>query len=210
MSRKLVYYVACTVDGFIARDDGSFDWALAQGDHFADLVESFPETFPAHWRQAFGVPAHARRFDTVLMGRKTYEVGLNEGITSPYAPLRQFVVSRSLPEPPDSAVQVFRASPLELVRQLKAEEGKDIWLCGGGSLAAGVVTEIDELILKINPVLIGSGVPLFAGAVGTERVTLVEHRSYPNGFVLARYTCLRSLQGASSPRSVASQHPGRI
>jgi dihydrofolate reductase len=82
MARKLVYYVACTVDGFIAREDGSFDWALHQGEHFAELIERFPETFPAHLRQALGVPQNARRFDTVLMGRKTYEVGLHEGITS--------------------------------------------------------------------------------------------------------------------------------
>jgi len=194
MSRKLVYCVACTVDGFIARDDGSFDWALSQGEHFADLVERFPETFSAHWRQALGMSAPARRFETVLMGRRTYEVALSQGITSPYAPLRQFVVSRSLPEAPNAPVHVHREDPLELVRQLKAEQGKDIWLCGGGRLAAGVFTEIDELILKINPVLIGSGVALFAGAVGTERATLVEHKVYPNGFVLACYECLRSPQ----------------
>jgi hypothetical protein len=58
-----VYYVACTVDGFIAREDGSFDWALSKGDHFADLIERFPETFPAHLRLALKVPQNARRFD---------------------------------------------------------------------------------------------------------------------------------------------------
>ena len=198
MARKLVYYVACTADGFIAREDGSFDWALSRGEHFADLVERFPETFSVHWRQAFGVPADARRFDTVLMGRRTYEVALNEGITSPYAPLRQFVVSRSLPETPDSAVRVHRGAPRELVRRLKAQRGKDIWLCGGGRLAASLVSEIDELILKINPVLIGSGVRLFAGPVGTVRVRLVEHTLYSNGFVLACYECLRAPQGCTT------------
>ena len=189
MSRKLVYYVACTVDGFIARDDGSFDWALSEGEHFVDLVQAFPETFPVYWQQRFGVPVPAppRRFDTVLMGRKTYEVGVNEGITSPYPALRQWVVSRSLPDTLDSAVTVYRGSPVELVRQLKGEPGRDIWLCGGGTLAGGVFTEIDELIVKVNPVLIGSGVPLFSGAVGTVRANVVERRSYPNGFVLARY-----------------------
>jgi dihydrofolate reductase len=219
MFRKLVYYVACTIDGFIARDDGSFDWAPSQGEHFADLVQRFPETFPAHIRQAFGVPPHPRRFDTVLMGRTTYEVGLNEGITNPYAPLRQFVVSRSLPDTVDSAVHVYRGSPIALVRQLKAERGKDIWLCGGGRLAGCVFTEIDELILKVNPVLIGSGVPLFAGAVGTQQATLVEHQSYPNGFVLARYDLARTsrpserraaltrARGTSSSKTAVSRSP---
>ncbi len=187
MARKLVYYVACTVDGFIARADGSFDWALFEGEHFADLIERFPETFPAHLRPAFGVPETARRFDTVLMGRKTFEVGLREGITSPYKPLRQLVVSSAMQESPDSTVRLHRGSPLDLVHQLKAEDGKDIWLCGGAQLAAGVFTEIDELILKINPVLIGSGIPIFNGAAGTRPASLVEHKVYPNGFVFVRY-----------------------
>ena len=55
MARKLVYYVACTVDGFISREDGSFDWALFHGEHFPDLIERLPETFPAHLREALGV-----------------------------------------------------------------------------------------------------------------------------------------------------------
>jgi dihydrofolate reductase len=76
-----------------------------------------------------------------------------------------------------------------LVRQLKTESGKDIWLCGGATLAAAVFTEIDELILKINPVLIGAGIPLFHGAAGTRAARLTEYKPYPNGFVLARYDC---------------------
>jgi dihydrofolate reductase len=187
MPRKLVYYVACTLDGFIAREDGSLDWALFQGEHLADLIQRFPETFPAHLHAALGVPQSARRFDTVLMGRKTYEVGLNEGITSPYESLRQVVFSRSLAQAAAGAVHVHRGPPLEFVRQLKAESGRDIWLCGGAKLAAAVFTEIDELILKITPVLIGSGIPLFDGVAGTRPTTLVEHKVYANGVVLARY-----------------------
>lgn len=187
MARRLVYYVACTVDGFIARPDGSVDWALIQGEHFADLIERFSETFPAHLRAALGISPSVRRFDTVLMGRKTYEVGLKEGITSPYEPLRQFVVSRSLPEISGSAVHIHRGAALELVRQLKAEEGKDIWLCGGGKLAGAVFTEIDQLILKINPVVIGAGIPLFDGVTGSRAANLAGHKVYSNGFVLARY-----------------------
>lgn len=121
------------------------------------------------------------------MGRKTYEVGLKEGMLSPYEHLRQFVVSRTLPEAPHPAVHLHRGAPVELVRRLKAETGKGIWLCGGGKLAAGLVGEIDELILKINPVVIGSGIPLFDGAAGTWATALSAHKVYPNGFVLARY-----------------------
>src|SRR3954467_727665 len=96
MARRLVYYVASTVDGFIARKDGSFDCFLFQGEHFPDLFTMFPETFPTHLRATLGISQKAQRFDTVLMGRRTCEVGLREGITSPYAPLRQYVVSRTM------------------------------------------------------------------------------------------------------------------
>lgn len=188
MPRKLVYYVACTLDGFIARADGSFDCFLFQGEHFRDLIEMFPETVPAHLRAVLGVPETARRFDTVLMGRNTYEVGIREGITNPYKPLRQFVVSRTMLESPDLGVELCGGSPTDLVRRLKAQAGKDIWLCGGSKLAYALFAEIDELILKINPVLIGSGIPLFDGVVGPLRMSLVGHQAYENGFALARYT----------------------
>ena len=186
-SRRLVYYVACSVDGFIAREDGSFDWCLFEGEHFADLIERFPETFPAHLHPLLGVTQAAQRFDTVLMGRKTYEVGLREGLTSPYSPLKQCVISGTMLESPDASVEICRGQPLDLVRRLKRETGKDIWLCGGSKLAAALLPEIDELSLKINPVVIGSGIPLFDGFTGTLPAKLVEHKAYSNGFVLARY-----------------------
>jgi dihydrofolate reductase len=190
MPRKLVYYIACTLDCFIAREDGSFDWFLSQGEHFADLIAKFPETFPAHLRRQLEIPEGACRFDTVLMGRKTYEVGLRAGFTNPYCPLRQIVVSQSMTESPDPAVELQRGLPVELVRRLKAERGKDIWLCGGGKLAGALFAEIDEFIFKINPVLIGVGIPLFHGVSGMIPLKLIEHKVYPNGFVLAQYVPL--------------------
>jgi len=160
-------------------------------------MERFPETFPAHLRPALGVNREAQRFDTVLMGRKTYEVGLREGITSPYSPLRQYVISGTMLESPDPSVELHKGQPLGLVHRLKAETGKDIWLCGGSKLAAAVFPEIDELILKINPVVIGAGIPLFNGFAGTLATTLLEHNAYFNGFVFARYA-LRSLSSAQA------------
>lgn len=172
--RSLVYYVA-------------FDCFLFEGPHFPDLFDRFPETFPAHLRPVLGITKPAQRFDTVLMGRRTYEVGLKEGVTSPYAPLRQYVVSRTMLAPPDPAVTLHNGDPVELVRRLKSEEGREIWLCGGGALAAALLGEIDELILKINPIVIGRGIPLFEGVETLRRADPLEHTPYPNGFVLARY-----------------------
>lgn len=192
MSRKLVYYVACTADGFIARPDGSFDCFLFQGEHFPMLFERFPETFPTHLRTALGIPEGARRFDTVLMGRSTYEVGLAEGVTNPYRPLRQIVFSRRMSASPDPSVELHAGSPVDLVRSLKRQEGRDIWLCGGGKLAATLLPEIDEFILKINPVFIGQGIPLLDGFTGTLPAAMIECTPFPNGFILVRHAAVRS------------------
>ena len=189
--RQLTYYVACTVDRFIAREDGSFDFFLAEGKHLTDLFTNFPETVPGHLRDALGVHGENKWFDTVLMGRKTYEVGLQLGVTSPYPHLRQYVFSRSMPRSPSPDVVLVTGNPLACVRQLKQEAGKDIWLCGGGALAAALFREIDELILKVNPVLLGSGIPLFDGVVNETKLALAGTKTYDSGFMLVRYRVRR-------------------
>jgi len=189
--RELKYYVACTVDNFIARVDGSFDFFLMEGPHYADLLANYPETFPAHAWEHFGIKGGNRVFDTVLMGRRTYEVGLNIGVTSPYTHLRQYVFSHTMEESPSPDVTLVSGDPLACVRRLKRDEGKDIWLCGGGTLATAVFPEIDELILKINPILLGAGIPLFEGVIPKTDLTLTESKVYDNGFMLARYRTRR-------------------
>lgn len=189
--RELKYFVACTVDGFIAREDGTFDFFLAEGAHLTDLVETYPETVPAHLRDSVRVPAASKWVDTVLMGRKTYEVGLPFGVTSPYPHLTQYVYSRTMRESPSPDVTLVASDPLEHVRTLKRERGRDIWLYGGGVLAATLFPEIDELILKVNPVILGGGIPLFEGKVPQTDLTLVESKTYPNGFTLVRYRLRR-------------------
>ncbi len=183
--RNLVYYVACSVDTFIAHPDGSFSGFLFTGPQMDDLVRDFPETVPSHMRA--GLKDETRYFDTVLMGRKTYEIGLAEGVTSPYHTLRQLVVSRSITESPDPAVELVREEPLELVRTLKQEAGKDIWLCGGGELATALFPEIDALILKVHPFVMGEGIPLFSSKVTQTPLTLTESKVYPNGFMRLHY-----------------------
>lgn len=185
--RKLKYYVASTVDGFIAREDGSFDCFPMQGEHFADLCELFPETFPVHAQKALEIRPENKQFDTVLMGRKTYEVGLNFGVTNPYPTLKQYVFSRTMKASPDRNIELVSDNAVGFVRELKQETGKDIWLCGGGDLAATVVSEIDEMILKLNPVIIGSGIPLFSRAMNPTNLELTDRKIYDNGFLLLHY-----------------------
>ena len=185
--RKLKYYIACTVDGFIAREDGSFDCFPMEGEHFADLFDRFPETIPAHLQEALGIRAGNKQFDAVLMGRKTYEAGLSVGLTNPYPSLKQYVFSRSMQASPDENVQLVSDNPVGLVQELKKETGKDIWLCGGGDLAATLFREIDEMIVKLNPVVIGAGIPLFSRAIELTNLELVDRKIYSNGFMLLHY-----------------------
>jgi dihydrofolate reductase len=186
--RALVYFVATTVDGYIAGvDRGDPDFFPLEGPHVADLLAEFPEMIPGHLRARLGLGDDNRRFDTILMGRTTYDIGRKVGLTSPYPHLRQMVVSSSITASPDPAVEVIGQDVIGRVRAMKDEHGKDIWLAGGGRLAAFLVDEIDELVLKVNPVALGAGTPLFDGLVGPRPVTLTDHKVYPNGFALMRY-----------------------
>ncbi|GGY96640.1 dihydrofolate reductase family protein [Streptomyces nitrosporeus] len=92
------------------------------------------------------------------MGLGSYRPAYDNGITSPYAHLRQYVVSTTLDREVDPAVTVVGRDPLGLVRALKKEEGGlDIWLCGGGKLAGVLLPELDEMIVKSYPVVAGAG-----------------------------------------------------
>ncbi|MET8685894.1 dihydrofolate reductase family protein [Streptomyces sp. NPDC004732] len=165
--RKLVYFIAVTLDGFIAGPDGADPtgpdgfWPVGQ-DYVKHLAETYPETLPAPAREALGITAEGTHFDTVLEGRRTYGIGLDAGLTNAYPHLRHYVFSRTLTESPDPGVELVATAPVEKVRELKKEDGKDIWLCGGGELAGVLRGEIDRLVVKIGPLTLGSGTPLFA------------------------------------------------
>jgi len=169
--RKLRYHVACTLDGFIAHPDGSFGGFLAEGDHVADFLASYAS------------------YDTVLMGRKTYEVGLAVGVTDPYPTMKPYVFSRTIERSPDPRVEIVAEGAGDLVRMLKDRPGKDIWLCGGAELAGSLFDEglIDEVVVKLNPRIFGSGIPLVAGGERRVSLELREAKVYGSGVVLLTY-----------------------
>jgi dihydrofolate reductase len=185
--RKLVYYIAISIDGYIAGPGGEFDFYPVADDMAAYLNDRHPETIPTHIRAQIGLDAPNKRFDTVLMGRGTYQPALDIGITDLYAHLRQYVISSTLPEITDPAVELVPGDPIGLVQRLKKEDGMDIWLCGGGKLAASLLPEIDELIVKCYPVVAGSGIPAFDGAFRPTPFTMTDTRTFGNGTVLLTY-----------------------
>lgn len=185
--RKLCYFVALTVDGKISGPNGETEHFPLEGDHIAAQIELLPETLPVHVRQALGLPAPQGRFDTVLMGRKTYAPALALGIADPYAPLATIVFSRELPARTEGKLRITAEDPAAVVRELRARPGRDIWLCGGGSLAGRLADEIDELVIKVNPVWSGAGVGLFDGPFRPTRLVLRDQRRFESGVVWLTY-----------------------
>lgn len=188
---KLTYFVASTVDGYIAGPEGQHDFFPLQGDHIRALCDDFPETIPVHVRRALGLPSAAKHFDTVIMGRRTYEPALSAGIEDPYAPLRTLVFSRSLPAQVKGNVSITSEDPLKVVQALRREDGNRIWLCGGGSLAGQLRTEIDEIILKQNPRLAGAGVRVIDGSYLPQDLALRSQRTFESGVTFLTYEVLR-------------------
>lgn len=192
--RKLTYYVASTIDGFIATENGSVDFFPVGGDHGPAIAAHYPETLPTKVREALGMDKPGTSFDTVVMGRKTHDFGVRTGTSSPYAHLRQFVVSTTLPERPAPDVEVIASDPLGRVRELKREKGLGIWLCGGGELAQALMPEIDQIFLKMYPIVLGKGRPLFgAGATLPEatRFRVLTSRIFEDGVAFIKYSRIR-------------------
>ena len=158
--RELVYMVATSIDGNIARSNGDYSPLLVEGDSLEAIIDRYPETLPAQVRKALGIDASPQVFDTVIMGSNTYRVP--GGLPSPYPHLRQVVVSSSVRSTPD-VVEIIADDPLPRVRAMKAEAGRALGVCGGATLAAQLLPEIDRIILKVSPVVLGTGLPMFRG-----------------------------------------------
>jgi dihydrofolate reductase len=139
---------------------------------------------------ALNIVPSLNTFDTVLMGWNTYAVGLRDGLQNPYPHLRQYVFSRTHTRGEvETGIVLTSEPPVEIVRRLKAEPAvADIWLCGGGQLAASLASEIDQLVLKVNPVVLGSGIPLFGShTYRPQGFRLQTSRSFTSGVVMNHY-----------------------
>lgn len=173
--RPVIYHIAVTADGFICRPDGAYDCFPDLADPTADYL------------------ARLGTYGVVIMGRGTYEVGLAHGVTDPYPQLETYVFSATMDASPDPRVTLVREDAVGVVRRLRDGEGAPIYLCGGGVLASHLFAAdlVDEVILKVNPVLIGAGRPL-AGALSQDvALSLVSSTAYASGVVVSRYRVAR-------------------
>jgi dihydrofolate reductase len=172
--RKVVYGGACSLDGFLAREDGSVDW-LMFGDEAAELMKD-------SWS----------RFDTMLMGRKTYEVAIANAPKGqkedPYG-IVTYVFSTTLGPAEHEGMNIVSEGAGKFVRSLKKRSGKDICVMGGGVLAnslfeAGV---IDEVGFNVHPILLGSGIPSFHRMTNEIKLELADCKPMKNGCVYVLY-----------------------
>lgn len=168
--RLVTFGVANSLDNFIAREDGAVDW-LVWDDEVAAISRKF-------WRT----------IDTVLMGRKTYEVAAASG-TGAYPGAKNYVFSRTLKQPSSKKVEIISRDAVEFVRKLKSEPGKGICIIGGGDLARSLLQArlIDQIGVNIQPVLLGSGVPLFYEMPQQLDLELIESQVLKNGGVYVLY-----------------------
>ena len=184
--RKVTYAVANSLDNFIARPDGGADWILMDD----EVMQEFPKLFAS--------------FDTVLMGRKTYDFTLTQSHgegqgeasqgdasqgESGFMGMKTYVFSRTLPAGPAAGVEIVSDDAADVVRSLKNQSGKDIWLMGGGELAVSLLKAglIDEIGLAIHPVLLGSGIPLLPGIDRQVDLERIDYKLYKNGIVGVSY-----------------------
>lgn len=175
--RRVRYQVACSLDGYIAGPNGEADWIIMDPD--------------IDFKALFG------QFDTLLMGRKTFEamVGQHGGGTPGMPGMKVIVFSKTLRPSDHPKVTIVGDNPAKTIGELKAQKkGKDIWLFGGGALFRsfldlGLVDTVEPAVI---PVLLGGGIPLLPAPAARAKLKLTGHKLYPKtGIVLLEYAVLK-------------------
>lgn len=163
--RSVVLGAGISIDGYIARLDGSVDWLTPDPDY------------------DFG--AFFQTIDVAIMGRKTYDVFK----TGPSLNMETYVYSRTQSAGRRDGVEFTTVSPSALVKELKAKPGKNIWLAGGGEMAREFLKEdlVDQIDLGIKPVLLGEGIPLFPPGFPQRNLKLASQKTYQSGMVTISY-----------------------
>jgi dihydrofolate reductase len=177
-ARKIIVYIATSADGYIARRNGSVEW----------LDRPRP-------KGNYEMGAFFGSIDTILWGRKTYEIGLKlAGPNLGVGPkIRNYVFSRRARKSPSPNVEFVQEPIPAFARRLRAAPDKDIWMMGGAGLIGSFLDEgeIDEFSISVIPIFIGAGVPLIAPRHRNVPLRLLSVRRFPDGVVQTRYAVIR-------------------
>lgn len=172
---KIIYYVATSLDGYISGPDGDISGFVGEGSGLERYLEDL------------------KGFSTVIMGRNTYEFGYRFGLDPgqpAYAHMDHYIISESLSF--DTLHEKVRVIPPELteIDRVRDASPTDVYLCGGGQLAGWLLRHgrLDVLKLKLNPLVLGGGVPLFAGVERQYGLTLLESEEFDHGLAMRTYS----------------------
>ncbi len=167
--RKVHLYITSSIDGYIARENGSVDWLFEEGE--------------------YGYENFVSKIDTVIMGGETYRWVLDSGFDWPYRDQKSFVITRNKTLSSTEDIQFWHDDIGEKVNELKSKSGKDIWLVGGGQVNTIFLNEdlIDKIWWYIHPVVLGKGLPLFAHGAIESWFTVENCRHFEDGMIEVIY-----------------------
>ena len=171
MPKNIILYIATSLDGFIARKDGSVDWLSPY----------------EKGQEDYGYNEFYKKIGTVIMGNKTYKQVLT--CEFPYRDKDCFVFTRNKDKSKDENVTFVNKSAKDLISQLNLRDNKNIWLVGGASIVDEFLKSdlIDEFIITIIPILLGDGIPLFKGRSNEKKLKLIDAKTFDSGLVQLRY-----------------------
>jgi dihydrofolate reductase len=134
-----------------------------------------------------------KTIDTIVMGRKTYDIAVKSGRSAPYPGIKAYVFSHKKRKRAYEGIEFLTSDPGDFLRRLKRQKGKGICVLGGGELANALfeANVIDEIGFNIHPVLLGSGIPLFLPMKRQIKLKLLECKPFKNGCVLVTYRVKR-------------------
>jgi dihydrofolate reductase len=188
-TRRLRYSVAMSMDGFVAGPNGEHDWIVMD--------------------PAFDFEGYVKEFDTILMGRRTFEIaGAGGGASMPG--VRTIVCSRTL-RPADHPKTTIADDAVDIVQTLKREGGKDIWLFGGGSLFRSLLDAelVDTIEVAVMPIALSQGIPLLPAGDRSPQLRLLASKALPSGILTLNYSILYTSAAGQPKKSRKPDHSGK-
>lgn len=172
--RKIKLYIAQSLNGKIAQSNGSVDWL---------------ESIPNPDKLDYGYADFYNSVDTTIQGNKTYQQIMSWGIDFPYPDKKNYVLTRNSSLKNTEFVDFISENTIDFLRNLKNQEGKDIWLVGGGSINTMLFNEnlIDEIQVFVMPIILSEGIEVFEALPKQNNLELIESKSYPTGAVELNY-----------------------
>lgn len=173
--KKFKLYIATSIDGYIAREDGSLDWL---------------ENLPNPDQTDYDYKKFYDTIDVVVMGRKTYEIILGFDVDWPYGDSTTYIItSRKAYQPETENTKVLNRLDSRMLSQIRSSAKKNIWVVGGGKLITSLLNTgvVEEMVLCVIPIILGSGIPLFPDKPKETNFSLIKSNSYKSGAVLNYY-----------------------